>query len=359
MYVLHNEPFKTNKGSTLKIIYSLLILTFLIIAPTSYGKVSSHNAIKKCSPKEQENLQMKTNFYASQSAIADEMTTKLETEFKKSSANVVLIGNVGKDVSDRNIVTPSRRENKNFTNKYMHGGLAYKDPKTKEWKIIHLLNEYDNCANTTNKSIISNDKLRTFFTRPHYMMDIQMQVPSEELQNKLLKIILHSPEVLHESQYSAIANPASLEYQNSNQFILNLISTAQKDTPNCKKAISAAIQKGEINIKDSARQKAQLCAFANGFQPAIMNAETLESVGVMFGARPEVSIDDHNYKSKFSSNYQWVSYPSLSDYLKASDPNSSPIKEICPNFGCNRTKHELYVKYLTQQAKKEESEQNQ
>lgn len=338
----------------MKLVTSLFILISLNISTILYAE-SSSGANKNCSPKEQAVEQEKKNFLGSQSAIADEMTIKLETEFRNTEANVVLLGNVGKDVSDRNIETPSHLgKNKTSPNKYMHGGLAYKDPKTRDWKIIHLLNVYDNCGNITNKSIISNDTLRTFFTRPHYKMDIQMQVPSEELQKKLLKTIMHSPEVLHESQYNAIANPSSLEYQNSNQFILDIIATAQQDTPVCQKAISAAIKNGEINIKDSARQKAQLCAFANGFKPALMHAKPHESIGAMLGVRREVSISDHSLSSK----YQWVSYPSLSDYLKKSDPESSPKQRVCPNIGCNRTKHELYVKYLTQQAKNEAIENN-
>lgn len=332
---------------------SFLILFILGFAIAPNQGFSSSKKI--CSQKERDNLQTKKNFLESQNPIADEMTRKLEREFEKSSAQVVLLGNVGKDISDRDIETPSHinMENNPSPNKYMHGGLAYRIPGTKEWKIIHLLNVYDNCGNMTGKSTISNNNLRTFFARPHYKMDVQMQIPSEQLQKNILKTIMNSPEVLHESQYSAISNPKSIEYQNSNQFILELIATAQKESPKCQKAISAARQNGEIDVKNKTRQEAQLCAFAKGFIPASMNAKTYETVGVLLGFEPEISVNDHSLGSRATSKYDWVSYPSISDYLANTDPLSSPKKEICPKIGCDRTKHELYVNFITQQNKNE------
>lgn len=328
----------------------LLILLILGFTMTPNEGLSSSK--KYCSQKELDNLQTKENFLESQNAIADEMTAKLEREFEKNDAQVVLLGNVGKDVSDRDIETPSNTDSQNnrYPNKYMHGGLAYKVPGTQEWKIIHLLNVYDNCGNMTAKSIISKEKLRTFFAYPNYKMDMEIQMPSKQLQKNLLKIIMNSPETLHESQYSAISNPKSIKYQNSNQFILELIATAQKESSICQKAIDTARLRGEVDARNQARQEAQLCAFAKGFIPASMNAKTYETIGVSLGLKPEISVNDHSLSSRIRSKYDWVSYPSLSDYLKKSDPWSSPKKEICPRIGCDRSKHELYVNYINQKS---------
>lgn len=320
-----------------------------------------------CSTKERENYSAKINFLESQKSIADEMTDKMIQQFNKANANVVLLGNVGKDVSEQAFKNPEHfYDNTNHSHKYMHTGLAYKDPVTSEWKVIHLLNEYGPCGKITNKSYISNGKLRNFYTNPHFKMDILYKIPSKALQDKILQTIVDSPN-LHNPNYNGIANPQAIgkeriNRQNSNQFILNILATAKKDSPDCQSAIRMHEMKEDfkkIGFMQRDMYQAQICANALGYRPSLVVASKLQSFEAAIdpGIVPEITTSDHSLKSKFNSEYPFASAASIFSFLDKIDTTASDYKkavekptELCPKIGCDRTRHEIYLDYLTKQA---------
>jgi len=292
----------------------------------------------QCKSGQIEEMNNKSNLLKSQSPFADEITKSMEAEFEKSNAEVVLLGNVGQDVSNNKFKVPSQFFDKK-SHKYMHTGLAYKDKITDTWKVIHLLNGFDKCGEITNKSTISNGKLRTFFSS-NYKMDILYSIPPIEFQKKL-KDAISNAETLHQSDYSAIANPSSDKKQNSNQFILNIIATAQKGNEPCNSEIFKVETSGQFKHKspnERSRMEAKICAETLGLEPSIVIAPRYQSLALSLAPRLQknVTISDHSYRSQISNNFPFVSAATVFEYLKKTVPGTSEFKQICPKkIGCD------------------------
>lgn len=314
-----------------------------------FGSISTQARLREyCTRNQKIEYSKYKSYLDTQKPYAREITNNLISKFEENGADVVLLANVGLNVSDKKFSHPNSFFDTN-SHKYMHTGLAYKDPNDGQWKIYHLLNEYDSCRNETTKSYVSNDKLRTFFTHPHYKMDILMSIPSKDLQKKILNII-KSENSLHNPNYSAIANPESLKKQNSNQFILNILATAQSDSKECQEAFNN--NKNKIhNSPYPDILKAQLCYKAKSFEPSIIIPNLHEPMGITlakeFGLFPKISLDDHSYQSQISHQFPFVSAASLFSYLKKTDPQSSQPQEVCPSSACNLTKDDILERYIT------------
>lgn len=327
------------------ILFSALWLVFGIIEK---GDASTEN----CSAKEKLKISEEKAFFDSQKPYVREITKSLQQKLDQSNAQVVLLANAAKDIQGNHYEVPSTFHDES-THKYMHTGLAYKDPQSQQWKVIHLLN-HRRCGKLTNQSYVSKEKLDTFFSQSHHKMDLLYQIPSIELQKKLLDVITTSPESLHLKDYNAISNPEALRTQNSNHFILNLIATAQKKSEPCQQAISEARVKGEFQrIKKvmAPRLEAQLCYKAQNFTPSIAVGIIGQSMGLALlpQLRPEVSTKDHSYKNQQSSRYPFVSAASVFDYLSKTDSGAklAPPQEICPaSLTCNWTRSQIFEKYI-------------
>lgn len=224
---------------------------------------------------------------------ASKMALKLEQELKSRNVHLALVGREGGDLSKYGL-------------KYTHMAYILKkqSPDGERWTFIHELNECN-----SDYSSIYDQGMVNFFLDDLVNMNIVVLIPDTALQEKLIKTLNH-PKInhYHNKNYSMIANPFSLKYQNSNQWVMEILAASQG---------SPVV----INRKD-----AQVFIQQHNFQPQWIKISPLKRLGAsMFSVN--VRFDDHSREEKNNNRFKTVSVKSIVNYL-LSQGGSEQIFEI-------------------------------
>ena len=150
---------------------------------------------------------------------------------------------------------------------------------------------------------------------PHHSYDIVIGVPSEDLQEEIAAI-LEDDEAsyrLTTSRYSNIANPFVAEYQNCNNWVLNVIASAQSGIGDMEGVIDYYAGRGY-------RPSAVKINWLKGFVGSLLTAN--------------MTLDDHSSEEKRTRWFNFASAASLYEYL---DQSGELIlwDEVCHPAGCN------------------------
>ncbi len=142
-------------------------------------------------------------------AQASRLSVKLFETLNQSNARVIILGRIGSDLSQYGL-------------RFSHVGFALRDDPGGPWTVIHLLNR---CG--TDSSSLYDEGLINFFLDDPFSYDALIAVPTPEIQRALVQV-LRSKLVwqLHQPHYNTIAHPQSLKFQNSNQWLLELVVAA-------------------------------------------------------------------------------------------------------------------------------------
>lgn len=199
----------------------------------------------------------------------------------QSGAEIALVARVGTDQSKRGI-------------RYTHAALSWRDHPQGRWHVVHLLNH---CGEPTSQ-LFDDGPVNFFLERP-FSYDALVVLPTAELQRRVTTLLRAGvARSLHDPDYSAIAHPFHDEYQNSNQWLLELLALAMEE---------------EGVARD--RRAAQTSLRRHGFVPARMRLGFFERVGAR--RMDNVSLADHRRSELRRGGYQWVSVMSVVDYLEA------------------------------------------
>lgn len=212
-------------------------------------------------------------------AKASRLGVKLFEALNPSNAEVVIIGRVGADLSKYGL-------------RFSHSGFALRNNPKGQWTVIHLLNR---CG--TDSSSLYDEGLINFFLDDPFAYDAIIAVPKPEMQHALAKI-LRSGTVwrLHQAHYNTIAHPQSLDFQNSNQWLLELVV--------------AAMAKGAVNI----RSEAQRHPLMQQYQPDVMAIDRLTRLGSgLFKAN--LTFTDHPLADRLKGEYHIVTVRSVMRFL--------------------------------------------
>lgn len=205
---------------------------------------------------------------------------QVQAELGRSNAAVAIIGRIGMDLSEYKVT-------------YTHVGIAYK-VGGQPWRIAHLLNE---CG--TAISDLWLEGLGNFFLDDLHSYDAVLMLPSPAVQQRLLQAVQSSTaaRALHNPAYSMVAYPFALKYQNSNEWVLEMVTTAlSKD------------------IAITSREQSQSWLKLAGYQPAEMRITPLKRLGArMFKA--SVAFDDHPNELRFSDRIQTVTVDSMMTFF--------------------------------------------
>ena len=200
-----------------------------------------------------------------------------------TEAKIVLIGRVGADLSAQKL-------------RYSHMGFARRDNPQGQWIVTHMLNH---CGRPD--SGLFDEGLGNFFLDDPFAYETVIVVPSPALQEKLAgEMRSRLPEVLHVSSYSMIASPFSTRYQNSNQWVLELVAAAM------------------ANAGIASRSDAQRWLRESGYTPAEVRISPMQRVGAAL-FRTNVRFDDHNEREHASGRYRIVSVESVIDFVARLD----------------------------------------
>jgi hypothetical protein len=209
---------------------------------------------------------------------ATKKASQIQAYLNETDPTVVLLARVGSDVSKYNM-------------HYTHLAFALRHPSNGEWGVIQLLNT---CSTSTSR--IYEQGLANFLLDNLFSLDVKMIVPTPDVQNKLAAVLASSKVTsFHNKNYSMIAYPFSTQYQQSNQWVLELLVSAL------------------FGAND--REAAQEYLKATAFTPTLIPINSFSKFGANI-FRKNVSFDDHPDREATEGKYSVVTVDSIVDYLK-------------------------------------------
>jgi hypothetical protein len=166
------------------------------------------------------------------------------------------------------------------------------------WRVIHELNR---CK--ASSSLIYQEGLADFIGPTSVKADVWVIVPEPALQAALLPMLSGEATVarkLHEPSYSAVAYPFDTRFQNSNQWVLEVIAAAM-----------SATKPSELT-----RAPIQTWLKAEGYLPSRLHLTLQERIAARTYA-PHASVIDHPASERISGNYSVVTVDSVVSFLKS------------------------------------------
>ncbi len=210
-----------------------------------------------------------------------------EKTLNEQAAGVALIARVGSDISEHGL-------------KFTHGAVLRKIPGSGQWRITHMLN-----ACRTGSSYLANHGLLEFMLDDLHSFELLILVPRPGLQKALRRGVENGRAAkLDSRRYNLISNPRGpLKYQNSNHWLLEVVSQAQ------------AAGRGRTLTK---RAEIQRFFLQRGFRGSSIRISAMKRLGAQIG-RPNVHFDDHPESARTAGRYEVVSVRALANYLRRSD----------------------------------------
>jgi hypothetical protein len=198
-------------------------------------------------------------------------------------ADVVMLARGGQDLTRFGLV-------------YSHLAFAFRDANG-HWRVAHELNE---CK--TDHSDLYREGLVNFVGESVLRADVLVIVPHADLQRRLKELLTSdgSPvRALHEPSYSLVAYPFSTRYQNSNQWVLEVLAVAAMPSS------SGAISRKEVQdwLKDK------------GYVPSTLHIKVHERIAARLWVSNANTVD-HPASERLSGNYSVVTVDSVVDFMK-------------------------------------------
>lgn len=208
-----------------------------------------------------------------------------------SGAQAAIIARAGQDLSQYGL-------------RYSHVGLAWRDHPAGRWTVVHLLND---CG--TDHSALYNDGLGNFFLTGLYRHQAQIIVPAPAVQQGLARLLASgTPLRLHEARYSMLAYTWSTRYQNSNQWVLEMLAAA-----------SAAPGRVE------SRAEAQQWLNAAGYRPVAVQVGAAARLGARL-FRANVAFDDHPTAMRLRGRFATVTVDDIERFVLSHEGDARIIE---------------------------------
>ncbi len=217
-------------------------------------------------------------------ANALEIAEKTRQYLVSQNAQTAIIARVGQDL-------------KKYGLRYSHLGLVYQD-KPGHYTVLHELNE---CG--SDRSGLYEEGLGNFFLDDVFAFEVLVMIPPTDLQQGLNTAILNKNALkVHFPEYNMLAYPFSDNYQNSNQWGLELIA--------------------HVLHKEQSLDRAELQKWleAANFQPGVISVDPLSRMGAS-AFRANVTFTDHPLKQRLNGEYQVVTVESVQQFLQQKYPS--------------------------------------
>ena len=201
-----------------------------------------------------------------------------------SGASLALVARIGLDLSE-------------FGQRYTHMGLAWRDAARQRWRTMHLMNACGSSA-----SELLEQPAENFYETQLFADEAQLLVPGYATQVKLLRAFLGPlAQRMHERNYNLIAHPFDVKFQNSNQWLLEVMAAGLMARP----AVT--------------RREAQAWLQQRGYEPGSIRIPNLKrSAARLFS--PHVHFTDHTQQEYEQQRYLVVTVDSIAAFLRRIDP---------------------------------------
>lgn len=203
---------------------------------------------------------------------------KLRKILIDNDVEVALIARAGQDLSKYGL-------------RYSHAGFVMRDHPKGKWIVIHELNH---CG--TGESEVYDEGLANFFLDDMIGFDSLIVIPHREKQRRLAALLSSSiAGNLHKPTYNMLAYPFSTRYQNSNGWVLEVLS--------------ASLMEKSMPTRSSVQDWYKM----NGYVPATIRLSALERLGGRL-FRANVAFDDQPLDERVAGRIKFVSVESIADF---------------------------------------------
>jgi len=225
-----------------------------------------------------------------QTLSAFRLAWKVRQTLDASGADVVLIARAGRDIDKYGL-------------RYSHAGIVIRDHAAGRWTVVHELNE---CG--TAESALYDEGLANFFLDDMFRYTSVIVIPAPARQHELEAMFQSgAPFALHDHRYNMLAYPFSTRYQNSNQWLLEVVTAAHLDPQHRTRAAAQSEYRGL------------------GYVPKTITLSAMERLGGRL-FRANVAFDDQPFAERFSNRISFVSAESvLAFYRDAIDPGAVQV----------------------------------
>jgi hypothetical protein len=209
-------------------------------------------------------------------ALAQRTSQQLDA----TGANVVLLGRVGRDLSEYGI-------------HYSHVGWVYK--RDGRWVVVHELNQ---CGSAV--SSLYEQGLGDFFLDDMYRYEAAYAVPTPEVQARLLTLFAQRERLTrtHARAYNMLSYPWATRYQQSNQWALETLAMA-------------------MNPQFESREFAQSWLRLNDYRPSTLRIGPLKRLGAEV-SRVNIAFDDQPASARFANRIETATADSVFFWLQRS-----------------------------------------
>lgn len=213
------------------------------------------------------------------------ITARLEWALNAGGCRVALLSRSGTDLSR------FRFEGEAPT--YTHTGFAVRE--TNGWYVYQMLNIHGGP-----EGHLFRQTLAAFYRDDPHEYRCGVLAPSGELQERI-EATLRSPLAnrLHSTRYNRLAYPFATRYQNSNQWVTEIIGAAQSG------------RRSRDGIQEYLRQK--------GLSPTVLRAPGYLAQSAYALISGNTRFDDHPLRSRLAGRIAFLTEPSIRRHLAATD----------------------------------------
>ena len=181
--------------------------------------------------------------------------------------------------------------------RHSHLAILLRDDN-RQWQVYHLLNR---CQGNTSR--LYREGLVNLLGESSVSSNLRVGIPTPEVAAALRQLLAGKAPIahaLHQPRYSMLAWPGGDDYQNSNQWVLEMLA--------------AAVAQARDGQALDERSKARHWLKDNGFLPSRLHIGLGKRLGARFFV-DNVAVTDHPASERISGNYSVVTVESVFNFL--------------------------------------------
>ena len=181
--------------------------------------------------------------------------------------------------------------------RHSHLAILLRDDN-RQWQVYHLLNR---CQGNTSR--LYREGLVNLLGESSVSSNLRVGIPTPEVAAALRQLLAGNAPIahaLHQPRYSMLAWPGGDDYQNSNQWVLEMLA--------------AAVAQARDGQALDERSKARHWLKDNGFLPSRLHIGLGKRLGARFFV-DNVAVTDHPASERISGNYSVVTVESVFNFL--------------------------------------------
>ena len=227
-----------------------------------------------------------------------EWAVQIYHELDRANPELALIARVGSDVSEYGL-------------RYSHVGFVWRDHPKGRWGLVHLLN-------TCGRDIghIYDQGLLNFLLDDPFALDVLVLELDPRLQRAIIaRIEAGDARRFYHRAYSTVANPFSTKYQNSNQWLLEILAAAQGDLD---------------GMSITQRHEAQALYQRLGYRGSVIQLSPFKQMMATM-ARSNIFFDDHPEAARHRGQFETITVKSIWRYAESNDLVTRKTELIYPH----------------------------